>query len=72
MVNGPATGASAALPCCSHAATSRRRGSVARLGGLEQDYRKMQEIIFAQAPSFDHILEVFAEIESLVNGPVRG
>jgi hypothetical protein len=39
----------------------------ARRAELEQDYRKMREMIFGEAPAFDHILEVLAEIERQVN-----
>ena len=38
-----------------------------RLPELEQDYRNMREMIFAEPPSLDHILEVLREIEVLVN-----
>lgn len=40
-----------------------------RLPELEQDYRKMQEMIFAEPPSLDHILDVLKEIEALFNRP---
>jgi hypothetical protein len=39
-----------------------------RLLELEQDYRKMQEMIFGEAPSFEHLVEVLREIERQVNG----
>lgn len=39
----------------------------ARLPELAQDYRKMQEMIFGQAPTFEHLLEVLWEIEAKVN-----
>jgi hypothetical protein len=42
----------------------------ARLPELEQDYRKMQEMIFGEAPAFKHLLEVLGEIERQMNGPV--
>lgn len=44
----------------------------ARLPELEQDYRKMQEMIFAEAPSLDHILAILREIEESVNRPAGG
>jgi len=40
----------------------------ARLLELEQDYRKMQEMIFGEPPAFEHLLEVLREIERQVNG----
>ena len=40
----------------------------ARLPELEQDYRKMQEMIFGEPPAFEHLLEVLREIERQVNG----
>jgi len=40
----------------------------ARLTELEQDYRKMQEMIFGEPPAFEHLLEVLREIECQVNG----
>jgi hypothetical protein len=40
----------------------------ARLPELEQDYRKMQEMIFGEAPAFEHLLQVLREIERNVNG----
>ncbi len=43
----------------------------ARLLELEQDYRKMQEMIFREPPSLGHILDVLGEIEALVNLPVN-
>ena len=39
----------------------------ARLPELEQDYRKMQEMIFGEPPTFAHLLEVLREIERQVN-----
>jgi len=41
----------------------------ARLPELEQDYRKMREMIFTEPPPLDHILTVLREIEALVNRP---
>jgi hypothetical protein len=38
-----------------------------RLAELEEDYGKMREMIFGEAPAFDHILEVLREIETIVN-----
>lgn len=40
----------------------------ARLPALEQDYRKMQEMIFGEPPAFERLLEVLREIERQVNG----
>jgi hypothetical protein len=40
----------------------------ARLPELEQDYRKMREMIFGEPPSFERLLEVLREIERHVNG----
>jgi len=40
----------------------------ARLAELEQDYRKMQEMIFGEPPAFAHLLEVLREIEQEING----
>lgn len=39
-----------------------------RLPELEQDYRKMREMIFGEPPSFEHLIEVLREIERQVNG----
>jgi hypothetical protein len=39
----------------------------ARLTELEQDYRKMQEMIFGEAPAFERLLEVLREIENAIN-----
>lgn len=39
-----------------------------RLPELEQDYRKMREMIFGEPPSFEHLVEVLREIERHVNG----
>jgi Nucleotidyl transferase AbiEii toxin, Type IV TA system len=35
---------------------------------LEQDYRKMQEMIFGEPPAFERLLEVLREIEQEING----
>ncbi|HEY7158477.1 MAG TPA: nucleotidyl transferase AbiEii/AbiGii toxin family protein [Gemmataceae bacterium] len=40
----------------------------ARLPELEQDYRKMREMIFGEPPSFERLVEVLREIERQVNG----
>jgi hypothetical protein len=40
----------------------------ARMAELEQDYRKMQEMIFGKPPSFERLVEVLREIERNVNG----
>jgi len=40
----------------------------ARLTELEQDYRKMREMIFGEPPAFEHLLEVLRKIERQVNG----
>jgi hypothetical protein len=40
----------------------------ARLPELEQDYRKMREMIFGEPPAFERLLEVLREIERHVNG----
>lgn len=42
--------------------------AAARLPELEQDYRKMREMIFGEPPAFEHLLEVLREIERDVNG----
>jgi Nucleotidyl transferase AbiEii toxin, Type IV TA system len=39
----------------------------ARLPELEQDYRKMREMIFGEPPRFEHLVEVLREIERQVN-----
>ncbi|HEV3439742.1 MAG TPA: nucleotidyl transferase AbiEii/AbiGii toxin family protein [Gemmata sp.] len=39
----------------------------ARLPELEQDYRKMQEMIFGEAPAFERLLELLREIENAIN-----
>jgi hypothetical protein len=39
-----------------------------RLPELEQDYRKMQEMIFGEPPSFERLLEALREIEREING----
>ena len=44
----------------------------ARLPELEQDYRKMQEMIFGEPPTFKRLLEVLREIEQAVNLPNGG
>lgn len=41
---------------------------VTRLTELEQDYRKMREMIFGEPPTFEHLLELLREIERHVNG----
>jgi hypothetical protein len=40
----------------------------ARLPELEQDYRKMQEMIFGEPPAFEQLLESLREIEREING----
>ena len=40
----------------------------ARLPELEQDYRKMQEMIFGEPPTFERLLDVLREIEREING----
>jgi hypothetical protein len=40
----------------------------ARLPELEQDYRKMREMIFGEPPAFEHLLEVLRQIERGING----
>lgn len=40
----------------------------ARLPELEQDYRKMREMIFGEPPSFEQLVEILREIERQVNG----
>lgn len=44
----------------------------ARLPEVEQDYRKMQEMIFTQPPPLEHLLTVLKEIETLINHPAGG
>lgn len=39
----------------------------ARLPELEQDYRKMREMIFGEPPAFEHLIEMLREIEHHVN-----
>lgn len=39
----------------------------ARLPELEQDYRKMQEMIFGEPPAFEQLIEVLREIERSIN-----
>jgi hypothetical protein len=41
----------------------------ARLAELEQDYRKMQQMIFGEPPAFEHLLEALREIENTINFP---
>jgi hypothetical protein len=41
----------------------------ARLPELEQDYRKTQEMIFGEPPTFARLLEVLREIEQAINLP---
>jgi hypothetical protein len=41
-----------------------------RLPELEQDYRKMQEMIFGEPPAFEYLLEVLRRIEAEINGQV--
>ena len=41
----------------------------ARLPELDQDYRKMQEMIFGEPPAFERLLEVLREIENAINLP---
>jgi hypothetical protein len=36
---------------------------------LEEDYRKMAEMIFGEPPPLEQILSVLGEIERAVNGP---
>lgn len=38
-----------------------------RLPELEQDYRKMQEMIFGEAPAFEQLIEVLRQIEVDIN-----
>lgn len=40
----------------------------ARLPELEQDYRKMREMIFGEPPAIERLLEVLREIEHEING----
>jgi hypothetical protein len=35
---------------------------------LEQDYRKMREMIFGEPPAFEQLIEILREIERHVNG----
>jgi hypothetical protein len=39
----------------------------ARLSELEQDYRRMQEMIFGKAPEFEQLLDALREIEKEIN-----
>ncbi len=39
-----------------------------RLQELKEDYEKMKEMIFGEPPTFEHVLEVLAEIERVGNG----
>jgi hypothetical protein len=41
----------------------------ARLPELEQDYQKMQEMIFGEPPAFERLLEMLREIEHAINLP---
>lgn len=38
-----------------------------RLSALQQDYRKMQEMIFGSAPTFEHLLDMLRHIENEIN-----
>lgn len=40
-----------------------------RLPRLEQDYRRMQEMIFGEPPTFKRLLEVLREVEQAINVP---
>ena len=40
----------------------------ARLAELEQDYRKMQEMIFREPPTFERLLDLLRQIEREING----
>ena len=40
----------------------------ARLPKLEQDYRKMREMILGEPPCFERLVEVLRQIERHVNG----
>ena len=44
----------------------------ARLTELEQDYRKMQEMIFGEPPAFERLLDVLREIEQTINAVKEG
>ncbi|WP_083670646.1 nucleotidyl transferase AbiEii/AbiGii toxin family protein [Singulisphaera sp. GP187] len=44
----------------------------ARLTELEQDYRKMQEMIFGEPPAFELLLEILRKIERAINGVISG
>jgi hypothetical protein len=48
--------------------TLRLLPPAARLLELEQDYRKMREMIFGEPPAFERLLEVLREIEREING----
>jgi hypothetical protein len=39
---------------------------------LEQDYRKMHEMIFGELPDFERLLEVLRKIEREINALVGG
>ena len=41
----------------------------ARIPELEEDYRKMREMIFGDVPSFDHLLGTITKIEAEINAP---
>jgi hypothetical protein len=43
----------------------------ARLPELEQDYRKMQEMIFGKPPPFEQLIEVLQQIELVINSRER-
>ena len=43
----------------------------ARVMELEQDYRKMKEMIFGEPPAFDLLLEVMGRIEAEINSPEK-
>ena len=40
-----------------------------RQAELREDFAKMQEMIFGEPPSFEHLLTVLAEIQRQINGP---
>lgn len=44
----------------------------ARLPELEQDYSKMQEMIFGEPPTFERLIDVLKEIEQTINLPPGG
>lgn len=39
----------------------------ARRSELEQDYKKMQEMIFGEPPSFEELIDVLREVELTIN-----